>query len=141
MVRGAQRLVKFRLVNTGGAETTAVLTNGEISWKPGKDWATSNVLFTVTVTDWSTSFPTVFFHAHEFVAEEPLVEVYPAEGQPGDVVLYGVPGVTCVVEQTTDPTGATGWVFVQTVTLANAFQRLEGLVPAGQTQFFRTRKL
>ena len=139
----AQRLLT--LYGIPGASYQIIWTNAlpftaspwPLAWRVGL----ADMSETFHVTDWSTNGLPLFFHAYEFTAQAPIAEVVQPAGQPGDVILFGEPGATYTLEQTADPTRQGGWMFVQNVTLITSFQRLEGLVPAGQTLLFRARKL
>ena len=80
----------------------------------------------------------VFFSAYQI--DPPTVAVRDAEGLPGDLWLFGVPGQTCQVQSTADLTGQSGWTTLATVTLTNSFHRLERVVPPDQQLLFRAVK-
>ena len=87
--------------------------------------------------------PNTAFRVFEFVADPPILELWPQPGQQVQLVLYGAPAKTFELQTTnTLPKLPTTWSFYETTgTMTNSFRIFPPFTPSNPRLFYRAKEL
>ena len=87
----------------------------------------------------SLSAPITFYRAYEFVASPGLLEAGPGPNQKFNLMVFGQSGIVYSLETAPNILPGTQWTEIQSISLSNSFQRVEGISTTNGTRFLRLR--
>jgi hypothetical protein len=85
--------------------------------------------------------PNLEFLVWDFVADPPILDLFPSAGQQALMVIYDTPSKTNQLFSTTSPAAGTTWQSGVVTKMTNAFRIMAPMPATDPKRFFRAKRL
>lgn len=86
------------------------------------------------------SAPQIFYHAFEFVADPPIIDLNSVTSTNLGLLLYGATGSNYILQASTNLSLTNGWLSASALTLTNSFRFLGAGSPTNSGLYFRVKR-